>query len=617
MSESEEAFESADEDVDESKPKKRGRTTSEKLSDIKETESPVRDCKGKGDGPSPEVADAADTVQTTQNDGAIEKGTTAAADSDVKTSSEPNKDAAETPPAKEMGVLERLAQVASRDDKMSESEEAFESADEDVDESKPKKRGRTTSEKLSDIKETESPVRDCKGKGDGPSPEVADAADTVQTTQNDGAIEKGTTAAADSDVKTSSEPNKDAAETPPAKEMGVLERLAQVASRDDKSSPINWGFGKWGSSILSTAATSVSTFTNQVSQGIGTVIETVESTLGAPNPEELAQELEATKIEAQADDSSGQVASDTDQSKAGQTEEKHDSPGVGGGIFSGVTAITKAIEATGSKVLSGGLDTLGDDRQEDHGHPDLKETPVLREAKMKAEKEAEERKAEEAEEVVNYSKLFDEHQGLVHLEALEMLCGERKTAVQQKLMEAGEEERAELNALLEKIKKTCESLPATDDTPGDIASFTKTDLEVREWLRDCTERQEKGEKVDAKEIYRRGIETLAEMTAKTMELYHKVAELLLVKSSPDRTPMHYATQLTGLTAVLCTEVAILSAQCGRCLNTAADDSEDPDSVTPLITNIYLEASNSNTYIQDGFQLLVPILQLLAVQQKLD
>ncbi|KAL3224453.1 hypothetical protein MRX96_026569 [Rhipicephalus microplus] len=60
------------------------------------------------------------------------------------------------------------------------------------------------------------------------------------------------------------------------------------------------GFGKWGSSILSTAATSVSTFTNQVYQ-----------------------------------------------SKAPQTEDKHDSPGVGG-IFSGVSAIAKAVEATAS-----------------------------------------------------------------------------------------------------------------------------------------------------------------------------------------------------------------------------------------------------------------------------
>lgn len=38
-------------------------------------------------------------------------------------------------------------------------------------------------------------------------------------------------------------------------------------------------------------------------QGIGTVIETVESTLGAPSPEELAQhDAEKQKIEPNADD---------------------------------------------------------------------------------------------------------------------------------------------------------------------------------------------------------------------------------------------------------------------------------------------------------------------------
>lgn len=527
---------------------------------------------------------------------------------------------------------------------MSESEEAFESADEDVEELKGKKRGRTTSEKLGKIKETESPVRDSKDRGDGL---CSDAASGTKDATDGGAAEKSSAAEGDSDAK--AEPKKDATETPvKEKEMSVLERLAHAASRDEGSS-INWGFGKWGSSILSTAATSVSTFTNQVSQGIGTVIETVESTLGAPSPEELAQEEKAP-----VEPDSGQGASDADASKAAQSEDKPDGSGVGGGILSGVTAFTKAIEATGSKVLSGGLDTLemiGKKTMDilTEGDPGLRKkramfegktslSEVLREAKMKAEKEAEERRAEEAEDSVNYSKLFDEHQGLVHLEALEMLCGERKTAVQQKLMEAGEQEKAELTALLDKIKRTCESLPAADDTPDDeleqdfeklVTShlseiglnlkgekLKETDLGVREWLQDCVARQGKGEKLDAKEMYRRGIETLAEMTAKTMELYHKVAELLLVKTSPDRTPMHYATQLTGLTAVLCTEVAILSAQCGRCLNTAADDSEDPDSVTPLITNIYLEASNSNTYIQDGFQLLVPILQLLAVQQRL-
>ncbi|KAH9373185.1 hypothetical protein HPB48_004930 [Haemaphysalis longicornis] len=400
---------------------------------------------------------------------------------------------------------------------MSESEEAFESADEDVEELKGKKRGRTASEKLGKIKETESPVRDSKDRGDGLASEAASA---TKGAADDGVTEKTSVAEGDSDAK--AEPKKDAAETPAKeKEMSVLERLAHAASRDEGSS-INWGFGKWGSSILSTAATSVSTFTNQVSQGIGTVIETVESTLGAPSPEELAQ---ADKASVEADP--GQAAGDADASKAAQSEDKPDGSGVGG-ILSGVTAFTKAIEATGSKVLSGGLDTLemiGKKTMDilTEGDPGLRKkramfegktslSEVLREAKMKAEKEAEERKAEEADDAVNYSKLFDEHQGLVHLEALEMLCGERKTAVQQKMMEAGEQEKAEL-------------------TP----SSTKSRGPARACQRQTT----------PQEIYRRGIETLAEMTAKTMELYHKVAELLLVKTSPDRTPMHYATQLTG------------------------------------------------------------------------
>ncbi|CAN8012359.1 unnamed protein product, partial [Ixodes pacificus] len=342
----------------------------------------------------------------------------------------------------------------------------------------------------------------------------------------------------------------------------------------------------------------------------------------------------------------------SDPEKPAQSDDKAENSGVGG-ILSGVSAFTKAIEATGSKVLSGGLDTLemiGKKTMDilTENDPGLRKkrsmfdgkaslSEMLREAKEKAEKEAQGQESEKARDSVNYSRLFDEHQGLVHLEALEMLCSERRTAVQQQLQNTAEDDKAELGALLDKLKRTCESLPAADDTPDDEVDqdfeklvtghlieiglnlrgekLKETDADVRLWLKECAESQEKGEKKDPKEIYPKSIETLAEMTAKTIELYHKVAELLLVKPLSDRTPMHYATQLTGLTAVLCTEVGILSSRFGRCLNTAADDSEDPDSVTPLITNVYLEASNSNTYIQDGFQLMVPILQSLALQQK--
>lgn len=46
---------------------------------------------------------------------------------------------------------------------------------------------------------------------------------------------------------------------------------------------------------------------------------------------------------------------------------------------------------------------------------------------------------------------------------------------------------------------------------------------------------------------------------------------------------------------------------------SAADSGVSDCITPFITNVYLEASNSTTYIQDGFQLLLPIIQLALVK----
>lgn len=530
---------------------------------------------------------------------------------------------------------------------MSESEEAFESADEDLDEAKDrsKRHARTSQGKLSDIKEAESPVKQNK------APCVASEGDTDHQTQEGSDVASKSPKAPEKREKAAegtgpSKETEGGGDSGAGRELSVLEKLAQAAARDDKSST-NWGFGKWGSSILSTAATSVSTFTNQVSQGIGTVIETVESTLGAPAPEELAAAAEKETMSGSEQQSAGD-GPNTDSQKTGEAEEKTEGTAVSG-ILSGMTAFTKAIEATGSKVISGGLDTLemiGKKTMDilTEGDPGLRKrramfegkvnlSEVLREAKMKAEMEERNRAAADASSnVVHYSKLFDEHQGLVHLEALEMLCDERKTAIQQHLFGLGDDEKAELNAVLDKIKQTCESLPCADDTPDDEVDqdfdrlvtrhltevglnlrgekLKAMDADVRTWLSDCTAEQERGVRKDPKEVYTKSLESMAEMTARTMELYHKVAELLLVRADLEKTPYQYATHLTGLTAVLCTEISILSSRFGRCLNTAADDSEDPDAVTPLITNVYLEASNSNTYIQDGFQLLVPVLQSL-------
>lgn len=46
-------------------------------------------------------------------------------------------------------------------------------------------------------------------------------------------------------------------------------------------------WGGWGDTLLSAATT----FTREVGRGVGTVMETVESNIGVPSPEVMAQEV--------------------------------------------------------------------------------------------------------------------------------------------------------------------------------------------------------------------------------------------------------------------------------------------------------------------------------------
>lgn len=45
--------------------------------------------------------------------------------------------------------------------------------------------------------------------------------------------------------------------------------------------------------------------------------------------------------------------------------------------------------------------------------------------------------------------------------------------------------------------------------------------------------------------------------------------------------------------------------------------EKADVLNPLITGVFLEASNSASYIQDAFQLLLPVLQLSLIEARME
>lgn len=303
-----------------------------------------------------------------------------------------------------------------------------------------------------------------------------------------------------------------------------------------QSQESSWGgWGRWGvTSLLNTATQSVTTLTSQVSQ-------VLESSIGIPQPEELAKmntQQEQLKTDSQPEDSSPL------------------------GTF-GLGSLVKFVESTGTKVISGGLDTLeaiGKKTVEvlQDGDPGLKKkraflkldtmgkpnlSQILREAKEKAEQEPE--KPQETKKIKNYETLFDDHQGLVHLEALEMLsklCSIKLDNLKNSL--SGDSLR-EMQETLEQVRELCELSEDDEDNekvtlkeetetvssavkelniPITYAKFFDVCEETNHWLNTV-----KTSLVDDVDIYQQAIDTLAELTAICMEQYHKAGELLMVK----------------------------------------------------------------------------------------
>lgn len=468
--------------------------------------------------------------------------------------------------------------------------------------------------------------------------------------------------------------------------MGGLTTNSEDVSKKDASkteleSP-SWGFGKsllgggggwgsvglgWGSSLLNTATMSVSTLGNHVTQGISTVLETVEAGIGAPSPEELARKLKEEDKTRQLNenkdfsaegkgDPAAEVGELEDDCWGDWNEDGKGDSALGGssgllGLVSGVTQVT-------GKVLSTGLDTLeviGKKTMEvlQEGDPGLKKkralllggnddtvilSQVLREAKEKAEAEALLAEEKEAMRKAHFETLFDDYQGLVHLEALEMLSHQSdlrlKTIV---LKESGPSLRG-LQIRLAAVQEMCE-LPDSDEDNEEEQSPSISDV-VPEALKQlgveimtdkliqsgkdsfgCLEKlsvekkEEEKNRASPRLIHQEAITALAILTANSIEVFHKATELLLVKEK--RHVKEEAEAMVKITSALTSQVNKIASEFSDFLSTTLNDdtlsTADKEKIESFITSIFLEASNSSTYIQDAFQLMVPVLQLGAVE----
>uniref|UniRef100_A0A8C0B0E6 Family with sequence similarity 114 member A2 n=1 Tax=Buteo japonicus TaxID=224669 RepID=A0A8C0B0E6_9AVES len=417
-----------------------------------------------------------------------------------------------------------------------------------------------------------------------------------------------------------------------------------------------WGYwGSWGKSLLSTASATVAT----VGQGISNVIEKAETTLGIPSPNEISSETRDATT-----GSENPCASSTDAVDDGSSFPIAGALGV-------LSTISTAVQSTGKSVISGGLDALefiGKKTMDviAEGDPGFKKTKglmnrnstlsqVLREAKEKEEEQTATEVTMATEKKAHYGLLFDEFQGLSHLEALEMLSRESESKVKSVLNALSGEELDALKEEMEQLKEAF-SLPEffeeeEEEKKGD-EEFTKEVTELfselhisskpdklimvrtsaHEWIaqfnsslpeeeKESEENQEvesrdgdHDAKKTVEDIHAFAIRSLAELTACSIEMFHKTAALFLRGQKQEVAATERAKSLSQMTIVLCKELSTFSKEFTTCLTTAGVK-EKADVLNPLITGVFLEASNSASYIQDAFQLLLPVLQISLIEAR--
>ncbi|CAD1474004.1 unnamed protein product, partial [Heterotrigona itama] len=379
----------------------------------------------------------------------------------------------------------------------------------------------------------------------------------------------------------------------------VLKRLSLVGEETDSSS--GWGWGNWDvSSLINTASAGVSTLTSHVSQGF-TLLE--ESMAILDEPKSTTSEEEENQ---------------TDNGNKEEQTKEQSSFGFGN-FISSVSSITKLVESTGSKVMSGGLDTLeaiGKKTMEvlQEGDPGLKKkraffmnetdkpnlSQILREAKEKAnntEKTIEERQKMRK---VHFESLLDDYQGLVHIEALEMLSKQSNIKIQQYLSGLDSNELNSVQKMLEEVEELCEL--GDDDENNDETDEKDLKYKLQEACSDLginityeklheIYQSSKNYNTSAttpndQEIFEHAISVLAQFTAFSIERFHKTAELLLIKEH--RSTVNETDSLVQLTNILTNQIGILANIYCSALNKLAETSDKSDGINANITTIFME-----------------------------
>lgn len=405
-------------------------------------------------------------------------------------------------------------------------------------------------------------------------------------------------------------------------------------TQSQPETPSAWSPWSGMVSLLSTASTNVASFTSHVSS-------VIESNIGIPDPEKFAQQQshDQDKIE-----TSSQTSSDDSKTKTTETRQPPSEETLLnlGSFVSNVTSISNRVIAGGLDTLEGiGKKTMTIIQENDAGLISKRKllgldnqkpvlSQVLREAKEKSEESEKTMKLTQKKlykKQLHFETLFDDYHGLVHLEALEMLSKQASLKLQALLMPLSGIALNELQQTMNSVSELCElneldqedspthlydaaeleeklkSATEDFDIPIDFTDILDTWKENYERLNNQTDEHQ------LQEIHDAALKCLAKTSALAINKYHKLAELLLIKDH--HSTVNESDCLLQLTNTFCWHLSgIATLYSDKLTNITTNDPEIQ--ANNLITNIFLEGSKSTSYVQNGFQLFIPILQVGAV-----
>ncbi|KAJ4944692.1 hypothetical protein JOQ06_013232 [Pogonophryne albipinna] len=389
-----------------------------------------------------------------------------------------------------------------------------------------------------------------------------------------------------------------------------LEPDAEAVKEDLESSlqetEKGWGvWSSWGKSLINSATSSVGQSLTSVKTKAGEALRLHKTSVG----EEAREEEDA--VEEQKTD--GGEGGDPELSVSAESPVSAAAPGRG--VFS---SITHAMQNTGKSVISGGLDALEFIGKKTmtvlaESDPGFKKTKTLMQKTVSLSQMLKEAKEKERARLGNqpisvptahYGILFDDYQGLSHLEALEILSNESEAKVQAFLSSLVEEEQDEVKKELIVIKNIFINSQLHCSTPlsADGEEFLSVLTELLFELHVAAT----PDKLNKARMRAQDWVSEVEQPVSTETICRGCLPVISQQSC--------RSDGSQLTCAMCKEVECLAKKFSDTLLLVGGQRK-AEELNPLVNDVLLEGSNSTNYIENALQLLLPVLQISHIQSQ--